>query len=78
MYMILMGKMTARKIGVATHTTMMVLRTEKTVMRKERKERGMDSSMMLMSLENRLRMRPRGVVSKKDMGDRRMFLSMPL
>ena len=36
----------------------------------------MASSMIYMSLEKRLRMRPRGVVSKKDMGERRMLPSM--
>ena len=38
----------------------------------------MVSSMVYMSLENLLRMRPRGVVSKKDIGAYRMFASMPL
>lgn len=70
--------MTTRNIGVAMETTMMVLKTEKKVMRKERMERGMVSSMILMSLENRFSMRPMGVVSKKDMGDRRMLSSMLL
>ena len=31
--------------------------------------------MVLMSLENRLRIRPDGVVSKNDIGSRRMFTS---
>ena len=39
-------------------------------------EFGMAWSMMYMSFEKRLRMRPRGVVSKNDMGERRMFFSM--
>lgn len=71
--MIVMGRMTMRKMGVAMLTTMMVLKTERMVMRKERIERGMVSSITLMSLENLLRIRPRGVVSKKDMGQRRML-----
>ena len=51
-------------------------------LKKEEKELGRVSSTILMSLENLLRMRPRGVVSKKDMGERRMlersFLCSPL
>ena len=31
-----------------------------------------------MSFENLFRIRPVGVVSKKDIGDRRMFLSIPV
>ena len=68
------GRMTTRKMGVAILMTMMVLKTENRVIRNDRNERGSVSSMMLMSLENLLRMRPRGVVSKKDLGERRMLL----
>ena len=39
---------------------------------------GMTSSIMWMSLENRFKIRPRGVVSKNDIGDRRTFLSILL
>ena len=78
MYITVMGMMTMRNMGVAMEMTMMVLSTLKNVARKERTERGRVSSMILTSLEKRLRMRPRGVVSKKDMGERRMLLSMVL
>ena len=36
----------------------------------------MASSIVYMSLENLLRIRPSGVVSKKAIGERMMFLSM--
>ena len=39
---------------------------------------GSVSSMVLMSLENRLRIRPEGVVSKNDIGSHRMFSSSRL
>ena len=67
-----------RKGGVVTTITIRVATTVRNVKMKERRERGMTSSMMYVSLENLLRIRPRGVVSKKNMGDRRMFLSMEL
>ena len=40
-------------------------------------ERGMTSSMVYTSFEKRFRILPSGVVSKKAIGERRMFLSMP-
>ena len=52
---------------------MRVEMTEKAVMMNPRSERGMVSSMVYTSLEKRFRMRPRGVVSKKDMGDLMML-----
>ena len=48
----------------------MVLRTEREVVRNVRSDRGMVSSIPYMSLEKRLRILPRGVVSKKDIGER--------
>ena len=41
-------------------------------------ERGIVSSMVLISLENLLRIRPDGVVSKNDIGSRRIFTSSRL
>ena len=52
-----------------------MLSTVKKVLINDRIERGIVSSMVLMSLENRLRIRPDGVVSKNDIGSRRMFTS---
>lgn len=71
-----MGTTTAINIGLATATTRSVVSTVKQVMIKERTDCGMVSSMIFMSLENLLRMRPTGVVSKKDMGERRMLSSI--
>lgn len=73
--MTLIGTMMARNMGVAILITIIVLKTLNTVMMNDRKDRGMVSSMIFTSLENLLRMRPRGVVSKNDMGERRMLLS---
>lgn len=63
---------------MVTTMTIKVDTTIKNVKMKERRERGMTSSTMYVSLENRFRILPRGVVSKNDMGERRMFLSMEL
>ena len=70
------GRMTTVNIGVTMMITSNVLTTTKRVARKELSTLGMSSSMTYMSLEKRLRTRPSGVVSKKDMGDLRMFLSI--
>ena len=51
---------------------MSVVKTLVNVVRKNRILSGILTSMVSMSLENRLRMRPRGVVSKKDIGARSM------
>ena len=67
-----------RKGGVVTTMTIKVDTTIRKVKMKERRERGMTSSTMYVSLEKRLRILPRGVVSKNDIGERRMFLSMEL
>ena len=69
--------MTTKKMGVAILMTMIVENTENSVKRNERMDRGIVSSITLMSLENRFKIRPRGVVSKKDIGERRMlFMSL--
>ena len=68
--------MTMTNVGVAITITMNVLTTRKEVNRKERVDLGMTSSMVYMSLAKRLRTRPSGVVSKNDIGDRSMFLSI--
>ena len=70
------GTITIAKVGVAIMITIIALITLKTQRMKFRTEKGMTSSMVLMSFEKRLRTRPRGVVSKNDMGDLRMFLSI--
>ena len=75
-YMILIGTTMAMNIGVAIATTRRVVNTVKKVMMKERMERGIVSSMIFTSFENLLRMRPIGVVSKKDMGERRMLCNI--
>lgn len=77
-YKIAMGMMTMRNIGKAMETAIMVLKTINRVVRKVRRERGRVSSMIFTSLENLLRMRPRGVVSKKDIGVLRMLSSILL
>ena len=77
-YIIAMGTTTAINIGVATTTTRRVVSTVKQVMMKERMERGIVSSMIFISLENLLRMRPTGVVSKNAMGEKRMLFSILL
>lgn len=69
---------TTRNIGVAMDIAMMLLMTENSVIRNTRRDRGMVWSIMFTSLENLLRMRPRGVVSKNDMGALRTVLSMLL
>ena len=72
-YTTLIGSITTKKIGVAIEITTMVLKTLNTVIINERKDLGIVSSIIFTSFENRFRIRPRGVVSKKDMGERRMF-----
>ena len=52
--------------------TMSVVKTLLNAARKSRMLDGTWRSMVSISLENRLRMRPRGVVSKKDIGARSM------
>ena len=70
--------MTTAKMGVAMRMTMMVDTTVKTVMMNPRRDRGIVSSMVYTSFENRFRMRPRGVVSKNDMGDLMMLSNIEL
>ena len=67
------GMITAAKIGVAIRITMIVDTTVKTVMMNPRSDRGIVSSMVYTSLEKRFRIRPSGVVSKNDIGDRIML-----
>ena len=70
--------MTTAKMGVAMRMTMMVDTTVNTVMMNPRSDRGIVSSMVYTSFENRLSIRPRGVVSKNDIGERMMLSSMEL
>lgn len=72
----LTGTMTAKKIGVFTETTMMTLTKLKTMIIHNRNVRGRFVSIMSMSLENLFIIRPTGVVSKNDIGERRMHLNM--
>ena len=67
------GTTTIKKVGVAMMIAMSVIMMPKKQLRRAENEGGRVASTMLMSLENLLRMRPRGVVSKKDMGERRML-----
>ena len=69
--------MTTPKTGVAITITITVLTTLRKVKMNMRRELGTDSSMMYMSLENRFRILPRGVVSKNDIGDLMIVLSIP-
>jgi len=57
--------------------TMIIEMSGANVMRKFCANCGMLVSRMSMSLENRLTMRPRGVVSKNDMGQRRTCNNRP-
>ena len=81
-YRTITGTTTIKKVGVAIQMTIIVATTVKRDERKSEKDLGSVSSTVLMSLENLLRMWPRGVVSKKDMGERKMlkrsFLCSPL
>ena len=75
MYITASGRIITMNSGVTKLITKIVFSTVKEAIRNDRIERGIVSSMVLMSLENRLRIRPDGVVSKNDIGSRRMFTS---
>jgi hypothetical protein len=77
-YIIMRGTMTPRNHGEVTDMTTIVLITEKKVIRKALSDLGIASSMVYTSFEKRLSIRPRGVVSKKAMGERSMLESMLL
>ena len=70
--------MTIINQGVAKLITKIVLITEKNIDKKKFTDWGIFSSMVYISLENRLRIRPEGVVSKNDIGSRRILLSSRL
>ena len=70
--------MTTAKIGVAMRMTIMVETTLNTVIMNPRSERGIVSSMVYTSFENRFSTRPSGVVSKKDMGECMILSSIEL
>ena len=70
--------MTIINQGVAKLIAKIVLITEKNIDKKKFTDWGIFSSMVYMSLENRLRIRPEGVVSKNDIGSRRILLSSRL
>lgn len=59
-------------------TTMMTSTTSSRHRMKSSTDWGMTSSIVYISLENLFRIRPTGVVSKKDIGERRMLVNMPL
>ena len=67
------GTMIIKKVGVVIQMTITVAMTVQNEAIKSENDRGSISSTVSMSLENLLRIRPRGVVSKKDMGERRML-----
>jgi hypothetical protein len=74
MYMIRIGGMIAKKIGVVIAMTTKLARTAPPQKNMSWKHQGICSSTLKQSDENRLMIRPTGVVSKKDMGKRRMLL----
>ena len=78
MYRTTRGIMAIKNVGVAMVITTSVLITVRRVSKTVLDDLGMTPSIVYMSLENRFKIRPRGVVSKNDIGDRRMFLSILL
>lgn len=63
-------------MGVAMSITIMVEITEEIVIMNPRRDRGIVSSIVYTSFEKRFRMRPSGVVSKNDIGDRMTLFIM--
>ena len=61
--------------GVATEMTRTTPTADNTLYKNDRTVAGMISSITNISKENRFKTRPIGVVSKNDIGHRRMFLS---
>ena len=72
------GMITTRNIGVAITMTMIVETTVNTVLINILMFHGIVSSMVQISLEKRFKMRPSGVVSKNDIGERRILDIMEL
>lgn len=70
-----MGRMTVRNQGVEYEITTSTDKTLKNIMIQNLMLIGSTLSITSTSLENRLRIRPSGVVSKKDMGSLIVFLS---
>lgn len=70
-----MGRMTDRKRGVEYEITTSTDKTLKNIMIQNRMLIGSTLSITSTSFENRLRMRPSGVVSKNDIGSRIVFFS---
>ena len=62
-------------MGVATETTRSTPIADRILYKNDWIVVGMVSSMIKISRENRFKIRPRGVVSKNDIGHRRMLLS---
>lgn len=73
-----MGAATAMKIGVEMEITMKIAMTLKPIQIQLRITAGKRASTTSVSFENRFMMRPRGVVSKNDIGKRTVLLSSPL
>lgn len=63
-------------MGVAKLIATMVPRTPQNVLKKFASDMGTISSIVLMSLEKRLTILPRGVVSKNDIGECMTFTRM--
>ena len=67
--------MTIRNVGVVMVMTIMIPRSASNLYKKLWTAMGIVSSMVKVSSENRLITRPRGVVSKNIIGQRRTFMS---
>ncbi len=70
--------MTTPNVGVTMNITITVLITENKVWRNDLSDRGTASSIVCTSFENRFKILPVGVVSKKDIGARSIFANIPL
>ena len=64
-----------RNVGVVIETTIIIPKSASILYKKLWAAVRMVSSMVNVSSENRLRIRPSGVVSKNDIGQQRIFLS---
>ena len=76
MYKIPTGMMATAKVGVFTEITTRIARRVDNIMAHSLKVRGTLSSRMSMSLEKRFMILPTGVVSKNDIGERKIQNNM--
>ena len=75
MYNMASGTTTAMNNGVATEMTRTTPIADNTLYKNDWTVAGMSTSVTKISRENLFKTRPIGVVSKNDIGHRRMFLS---